>query len=215
MAQRRVSQKNPRHQPHKAVAMNTLRRIIALGLACMLLAPPLPLSPLMPVPAEAQQAPQPVPQQAPQPAPQQASQPAFKPEELEQLVAPIALHPDALLAQILMASTYPLEVVEAARFAKDNAKLSADQLAQALQSKTWDDSVKSLVTFPQVLTMMNEKLDWLQKLGDAFLAQQSDVLAAVQRLRARAQAEGHLKSTKEQNVIVEPVAAAPTGAPPA
>src|SRR5262249_26910808 len=102
-----------------------------------------------------------------------------------------------------------------ARFAKDNAKLSADQLAQALQSKTWDDSVKSLVTFPQVLTMMNEKLDWLQKLGDAFLAQQSDVLAAVQRLRARAQAEGHLKSTKEQNVIVEPVAAAPTGAPPA
>src|SRR5262249_49661553 len=169
MAQTRVSQKNPRHQPHKAVAMNTLRRIIALGLACMLLAPPLP--PLMPVPAEAQQAPQPVPQQAPQPvpqqapqpAPQQASPPAFKPEELEQLVAPIALHPDALLAQILMASTYPLEVVEAARFAKDNAKLSADQLAQALQSKTWDDSVKSLVTFPQVLTMMNEKLDWLQK----------------------------------------------------
>src|SRR5262249_38684756 len=165
MAQRRVSQKNPRHQSHKAVSMNTLRRIIALGLACMLLSPPLPLSPLMPVPAEAQQTPQPVPQQtpqpvpqqAPQPAPQQASQPAFKPEELDQLVAPIALHPDSLLAQILMASTYPLEVVEAARFAKDNAKMSADQLSQALQSKTWDDSVKSLVTFPQVLTMMNEK----------------------------------------------------------
>src|SRR5262249_36811389 len=192
MAQRRVSQKNPRHQSHKAVSMNTLRRIIALGLACMLLSPPLPLSPLMPVPAEAQQTPQPVPQQAPQPAPQQASQPApqqasqpapqqasqpaFKPEELDQLVAPIALHPDPLLAQILMASTYPLEVVEAARFAKDNAKMSADQLSQALQSKTWDDSVKSLVTFPQVLTMMNEKLDWLQKLGDAFLAQQSDLL---------------------------------------
>jgi hypothetical protein len=192
MVQRFVCHKNPPDGTHKAVViMRTLRRIVAVGLTCMLLAPPLPA------------------------AGQDASKPAFKPEELDQLVAPIALHPDALLAQILMASTYPLEVVEAARFAKENAKLSPDQLAQALQSKTWDDSVKSLVTFPQVLTMMNDKLDWLQKLGDAFLAQQSDLLAAVQRLRHRAQAEGQLKSTKEQNVIVEPVAAAPAGAPPA
>lgn len=127
----------------------------------------------------------------------------FKPEELDQMVAPIALHPDKLVAQILMASTYPLEVVQAARFVKDNPKLSGDQLSQALQQHTWDDSVKSLVFFPQVITMMNEKLDWLQKLGDAFLSQQQDVLAAVQRLRARAQAAGQLKSTAEQNVIVE------------
>ena len=102
----------------------------------------------------------------------------FKPEELDQLAAPIALHPDPLVAQILMASTYPLEIVQAARFVKDNPKLKDDQLNQALQQHPWDDSVKSLVFFPQVLTMMNDKLDWLQKLGDAFLSQQQDLMAA-------------------------------------
>ena len=129
--------------------------------------------------------------------------PTFSPEELEQVVAPIALYPDSLLAQVLMASTYPLEVVEAARFAEENPSLKDEALDQALQGKTWDPSVKSLVSFPQVLTMMNEKLDWTQKLGDAFLAQQKDVMDAVQRLRARAHAEGNLESTKEQKVIVE------------
>src|SRR6185503_18554984 len=87
----------------------------------------------------------------------------FKPEELDQLLAPIALHPDALVAQILMASTYPLEVVQAARLLKDKPGLKADQLDNALKQYTWDDSVKSVVYFPQVLAMMNEKLDWLQK----------------------------------------------------
>jgi hypothetical protein len=138
----------------------------------------------------------------------------FQPEELEQLVAPIALHPDALLAQVLMASTYPLEVVQAARFVKDNANLKGEPLNEALKKQSWDDSVKSLVTFPQVLTMMNDKLDWLQKLGDAFLAQQQDLMAAVQRLRARAQSSGQLKTTPEQNVLVEP-AAAVASTPPA
>jgi Protein of unknown function (DUF3300) len=138
----------------------------------------------------------------------------FKPEELDQLVAPIALHPDSLVAQVLMASTYPLEIVQAARFVKANPDLKADQLNEALKQYTWDDSVKSLVFFPQVLSMMNEKLDWLQKLGDAFLSQQQDVLAAVQRLRARAQAAGQLKSTSEQTVTVEP-AALPQQPPPA
>ncbi len=142
----------------------------------------------------------------------------FKPEELDQLAAPIALHPDPLVAQILMASTYPLEIVQAARFVKDNPKLKEDQLNEALKQHPWDDSVKSLVFFPQVLTMMNDKLDWLQKLGDAFLAQQQDLMAAVQRLRARAQGAGQLKSTPEQQVIVEPAASpatapAPTTAP--
>src|SRR5437763_13599265 len=109
--------------------------------------------------------------------PRSADSRPFKPEELEQIVAPIVQYPDPLLAQILMASTYPLEVVQAARFAKDNAKLAGEQLDDALKQQTWDDSVKSLVTFPQVLTMMNDKLDWLQKLGDAFLSQQQDVMA--------------------------------------
>jgi Protein of unknown function (DUF3300) len=174
--------------------MKTLRKVL-VWLLLGILFPPLPATP----------------QDAPK---------SFKAEELEQIVAPIALHPDALLAQVLMASTYPLEVVEAARFVKANTSLKGDQLNEALKKHTWDDSVKSLVFFPQVLTMMNEKLDWLQKLGDAFLAQQQDLMAAVQRLRARAQAAGQLKSTPEQNVIVEPAAAAaapppPAGAPPA
>lgn len=127
----------------------------------------------------------------------------FKQEELDQIVAPIALHPDALISQILMASTYPLEVVQADRWAKQNASLKGDALTKALEAQGWDPSVKSLVNFPQVLTMMSEKLDWTQKLGDAFLADQKRVLDTVQSLRAKAQTAGNLKSTKEQNVIVE------------
>jgi len=133
---------------------------------------------------------------------------AFLPEELEQIAAPIALYPDPLVAQILMASTYPLEVVQAARFAKANANLKGAQLDDALKKEPWDDSVKSLCSFPQVLELMDQKLDWVQKLGDAVLAQQKDVLDAVQRLRARAQKEGNLKSTAEQKVTVEAAAAA-------
>jgi len=136
-------------------------------------------------------------------AQQPAGSPAFKPEELEQLAAPIALYPDSLVAQILMASTYPLEVVQADRFAKQNKNLKGDPLTKALEAQTWDPSVKSLVNFPQVLTMMSEKLDWTQKLGDAFLAQQKDVMGTIQKLRAKAQAAGNLKTTKEQVVIVE------------
>jgi hypothetical protein len=149
---------------------------------------------------------------------------AFKPEELDQLMAPIALHPDQLVAQILMASTYPLEVVQAARLVKEKPDLEGDRLNDALKQVAWDDSVKSLVFFPQVLAMMNERLDWLQKVGDAFLGQQPDVMASIQRLRARAQAAGQLKSTPEQQIITEPSASAatspasapaPAGAPPA
>jgi len=127
----------------------------------------------------------------------------LKPEELEQVLAPIALHPDALISQILMASTYPLEVVQADRWAKQNASLKGDALTKALEQQDWDPSVKSLVNFPQVLTMMSEKLDWTQKLGDAFLADQKKVLDTIQSLRTKAQAAGNLKSTKEQNVVVE------------
>jgi hypothetical protein len=134
----------------------------------------------------------------------QAEQAAvFKQEELDQLLAPIALYPDSLIAQILMGSTFPLEVVQADRFAKQNANLKGDALTKALESQNWDPSVKSLVNFPQVLTMMSEKLDWTQKLGNAFLAQQKPVMDTIQSLRAKAQAAGNLKTTKEQTVIVE------------
>jgi len=129
--------------------------------------------------------------------------PIFKQEELDQILAPIALYPDALLTQVLMASTYPLDVVNADRWAKKNKDKKGDAFAKALEAQPWDPSVKSLVNFPQVLTMMSEKLDWTQKLGDAFLAQQKDVMDSIQKLRAQAQASGNLKTTKEQVVKVE------------
>ena len=133
----------------------------------------------------------------------ESAQQTIKPEEIEQLVAPIALYPDSLLSQIFMASTYPLEVVEASRWAKQNQNLKGDALAQALEKQDWDPSVRSLVNFPDVLSKMSEKLDWTQKLGDAFLSQQKEVMDAVQRLRAKAEAAGNLKTTEQQKVIVE------------
>jgi hypothetical protein len=133
-----------------------------------------------------------------------ASGPApFKPEEIEALVAPIALYPDSVLAQVLMASTYPLEIVHAARWVKANPGVKGDAAVKAVENQPWDTSVKSLVAFPQILEPMNDKIDWTQKLGDAFLAQQKDVFAAVQRLRAHARESGNLKSNEQQNVIVE------------
>ena len=134
----------------------------------------------------------------------QGSQPpVFKAEELEQILAPVALYPDSLLTQILMASTYPLEIVQADRWAKQNKDMKGDALAKALEAQPWDPSVKSLVNFPQVLAMMSEKLDWTQKVGDAFLAQQKDVMGTIQKLRHKAQESGNLKTTKEQVVKVE------------
>ena len=121
-------------------------------------------------------------------------------QQIEQLVAPIALFPDSLVSQVLMASTYPLEVVEAARWAQENPKVTGQALEDAMQKQPWDPSVKALTAVPQTLTMMNDQLKWTQDLGDAFLAQQSDVLDAVQRLRARADAAGNLKSTPQQTV---------------
>jgi Protein of unknown function (DUF3300) len=131
------------------------------------------------------------------------TQPLLKPAELDQLLAPIALHPDPLLSEVLIASTYPLEVVQADRWAKSNKALKGDALTAALAKQSWDDSVKSLVQVPSVLAMMSEQLDWTQKLGDAVLAQQADVMDSIQRLRARARANGKLESTKEQTVTVK------------
>lgn len=136
-------------------------------------------------------------------APADKANAPLKPEELQALVAPIALYPDPLLAQVLMASTYPLEVVQASRWSKANPKLMGKDLEDAMLKQTWDASVKSLCSFPDTLAMMNEKVDWTEKLGDAFLAQQDDVMAAVQALRAKAQASGNLKSSKELTVTTE------------
>jgi uncharacterized membrane protein YgcG len=131
------------------------------------------------------------------------SAPVFKQEELDQILAPIALYPDSLLSQIFMASTYPLEIVTAARWLDQNKDLQGDDLSDALKQQSWDPSVKSLINFPQVLDMMNEKLDWTQKLGDAFLAQQKDVMDTVQELRQKAQDAGNLNTTQEQAVRTE------------
>ncbi|XZG71326.1 DUF3300 domain-containing protein [Chitinibacteraceae bacterium HSL-7] len=127
----------------------------------------------------------------------------YTPEQLEQLAAPIALYPDSLLAQIMMAATYPLEVVEAARWSKGHPEIKDKALDDAMTQQSWDPSVKSLTAFPSVLQMMNDKLDWTQQLGDAVLADQSGVMVAVQRLRVKAQANGNLQSSKEQTVTTD------------
>jgi hypothetical protein len=145
------------------------------------------------------------------PAQGQAQAPAAKPfttEQLDQMLAPIALYPDALLAQVMMASTYPLEVVEAARWSKANPNLKGDAAVKAVQDKGWDVSVKSLVAFPSVVQQMSDQLEWTQKLGDAMLAQHTEVAGSIQRLRKRAYDAQNLKTTPQQTVTVEPAPAA-------
>src|SRR5512137_928246 len=105
-------------------------------------------------------------------SPESDGQMIFRQEELDQMLAPIALYPDELLVQVLMAATYPLEVVRASRWIQANPNLRGEQLAATLEQQDWDPSVKSLSNFPSVLQMMNDRLDWTQKLGDAFLAQE-------------------------------------------
>ena len=137
-----------------------------------------------------------------------AQQPLYSREQLDQMLAPIALYPDALLAQVLMAATYPLEVVQAARWVKSNPSSKGDAATRAVQNESWDVSVKSLVAFPQILFQMDAHLDWTQKLGDAMLAQQADVAASIQRLRNHAYTTGKLKSSSQQKVSVEQTQAA-------
>ncbi|HUC19517.1 MAG TPA: DUF3300 domain-containing protein [Acetobacteraceae bacterium] len=166
-------------------------RLIALLMAMVL---PLPQPWLLaPVPAMAQAA-------------VQGTEPTtYNAEQLDAMLAPIALYPDSLLTQILMASTFPLQIVEASRWLEQpgNAQLKGDALTQALESQDWDPSVKSLVPFPQVLAMLNNNLDWTQQLGYAFATQQADVMASVQRLRAQAQQAGALQSTTQQTVSAD------------
>ena len=139
-------------------------------------------------------------QQQQQPQPPQPQQQPLTQQQIQQLVAPIALYPDALLAQVLTASTYPLEVTMAARWSEKNPNLKGAALEDAMQKEQWDPSVKGLASVPQVLAMMNEKLDWTNQLGEAFLAQPNDVQNAIQALRKQAETTGTLKSSKEQKV---------------
>ncbi|HET7085580.1 MAG TPA: DUF3300 domain-containing protein [Rhizomicrobium sp.] len=122
---------------------------------------------------------------------------------MEALAAPIALYPDQLLAKVMIASTYPMEVVEAARWRQQNKGLSGAALESALAGQTWDDSVKELTYTPEVLDMMDKQIAWAQKLGDAVLTDQAGMLKAVQRLRAKAQANGKLTDTPQQKVVTE------------
>ncbi|CAE6802586.1 hypothetical protein R69927_01375 [Paraburkholderia domus] len=124
-------------------------------------------------------------------------------QQLDSLTAPIALYPDALLAQVLMAATFPQDVEAAAQWSKANSKLQGDDAVKAVASEPWDPSVQSLVAFPQVLATMASKPDWVSQLGTAFLGQPNDVMDSVQRLRKQAQAAGNLKTSSQQKVVVE------------
>lgn len=133
-----------------------------------------------------------------QPAP--AAQPTYTAAQITQWVAPVALYPDSLLSQVLMASTYPTNVLQAVQWSHDNPTMKGDAAVQAVASQPWDPSVKSLVAFPPLLALMGEDPEWVQNLGNAFLAQPQDVMNAVQNLRALAQQTGTLKSTPQQKV---------------
>jgi hypothetical protein len=165
---------------------------VAISLVLTLPLQTLPLYAQMPAPGPANQ------------ATSQANQ-QYSAEQLDSLLAPVALYPDVLLTQVLMAATQPLEVIEAARWVAipTNTHLTGDALTAALASQNWDPSVKSLVPFPTVLDMLNEHPDWTQQLGLAFASQQADVLESVQRLRQQAQAAGHLQSNDQLVVATQ------------
>jgi hypothetical protein len=182
--------------------MNQLRRHALPGALLMLLSGPSPViaQPVQPpTPAEAQAALNP--------------STSFTAAQLDQMLAPIALYPDQLLVELLMAATFPQQVVDAGKWLQDgsNAALKGDDLVTALQPLPWDPSVKSLVAFPQIIAMMNDHLDWTEALGTAFADQQVQTMARVQFLRDRAKAAGHLDSTpqiavteQESNIVIEP-----------
>ncbi|MHA3737657.1 DUF3300 domain-containing protein [Pseudomonas sp. Eth.TT006] len=144
-----------------------------------------------------------------------AKDPVFTQEQLDQMLAPIALYPDPLLAQVLMAVTYPGEVAEAVTWSKANPDAKGDEAVKQVATQTWDPSVQALVAFPQVLATLGQDPVWVQRLGDAFLAQPDELMQGVQRLRRQAQAAGNLQSNQYQNVTVQNVAAPAPAASPA
>ncbi len=171
------------------------------------------VSALVLAPAFAQNAPPPVYDQQAPPYDQQGSQqgpvqpqqnaPLLAPEQLDTIVAPVALYPDPLLGQVLAASTYPLEVVEAQQWLQQNGNLHGQDLLNAARQQNWDPSVQALVAFPDILTLLNRDVHWTSDLGNAYLAQQQDVMNAVQRMRFRARQNGRLESTPQQTVTTQ------------
>ena len=134
------------------------------------------------------------------PPPPPPGQP-LSPDQLDDLVAPIALYPDPLISQILVAATYPLEVVQASQWMQRNPGLNGPALTQAAEQQNWDPSIQALVVFPDVMKRLTEDVTWTTNLGNAFLAQQADVMDAVQRMRQKAQDAGKLASTTQQRVV--------------
>lgn len=137
------------------------------------------------------------------PPPNQVRTQALPPQQLDNLVAPIALYPDPLLSQVLAAATYPVELVEAQQWLEANSNLSGRQLMDAARQQNWDASVQALVAMPQVLALLTQDVRWTTDLGNAFLAQQGDIMSAVQRMRERAQANGQLRSSPQETVTTE------------
>jgi len=178
--------------------MKMLQKVLALCLSSWLLFAPAAIN-------AAQTA-----QSAGQSAPQVVKQ---TPEELDRLVAPIALYPDALVSQILAGATYPTEIVEVDRWVQDHPNLKGKDLASAVDQQPWDPSIKALTQFPSVLANMDKNLSWTSALGEAYVSQAGAVMNAVQVMRSRAQAAGNLKSTEqvkvkteEKTIVIEPAA---------
>src|ERR1039458_1804869 len=137
------------------------------------------------------------------PPPVQGQAQALAPQQLDNLVAPIALYPDPLLGQVMAACTYPVELVEAQQWLQANGNLHGQQLTDAARQQNWDASIQALVAMPDVLAKLNQDIQWTTDLGNAFLAQPADVMGAVQRLRARAQSNGKLQSSPQESVTTE------------
>src|SRR5688572_3379363 len=152
---------------------------------------------------------------APQATSAAQSESTFSREQLDQMMAPLALYPDSLLAQVLMASTYPGDVADAVKWSKAHPDAKGDDAVRQVGSQSWDPSVQSLVAFPQVLDTLGKDPAWVQRMGDAFLAQPDEVMDSVQRLRRQAQSAGNLKSNEQLKVSTEPAAATTTTAAPA
>ncbi|WP_339498787.1 DUF3300 domain-containing protein [Pseudomonas silesiensis] len=150
---------------------------------------------------------------APAPAPTAPAETVFTTEELDQMLAPLALYPDSLLAQVLMAATYPGDVADAVAWSKAHPDSSGDAAVRQVANEPWDPSVQSLVAFPAALVILGQDPAWVQRVGDAFLAQPNAVMDSVQRLRRQAQAAGHLESNAQQRVTVQPAAPASAPAP--
>jgi hypothetical protein len=171
--------------------LHSARQALALWLALVLLLPAYPQSP---VPQD---------QQAPAQTPSRPPYMQQTPQQLQQLVAPVALYPDSLVAQILAASTFPEQVVEADRWVQSHPDLKGEALAQSVDQTPWDPSVKALVAFPSVLGNMDKNLSWTSSLGDAYYNQEQGIMDVVQMLRRGAQKAGNLNSTPQQTVITE------------